>query len=343
MKPRNAGKSFKALFDDTLTNGDKPPIPALPWSRKKAGSSTPGSGLKREKSRALTPSSDEEDDWTAKPKLKSLEASGLMPPKPGRFGTRTVNRTRGVPGSLVPTKDDLHSEAGPPSASQFKLKVSGIPLGTSNPLRATNKRSLPDDLDDTNDVNATTSNTLLNLLIPPSPPPPDASKPSVPRCADKGKGKSGGRKKVKLLQDTKDADGEESGSLEDNETQVREIDPLARLPQVDSVDDAGSDWDTHWQAQEVLNDPAVSSVDLGILQVNLPAELQRVLAISPGGLRREAEEEKVVRELLYGSREIHYDSRKGGEIWDAGEESEHAEGTEEDWEGEPVPWEVGEL
>ncbi|KAM5530730.1 hypothetical protein V8D89_015590 [Ganoderma adspersum] len=350
MKPRTGRKNFQALFDDALTNGDKRPIKALPSSQKKVASSAPGSGLKREKSKALSPSSDEEDEWSAMPKLKSLEACGLMPPKPGRLGTRTVNGKRGIPRSLVPTKDDLHSAVGPSTASHSN--VSGVLLSqssSSDPLRANNKRTFPDDLDDTNDINATASNTLLDLpLIPPSPPPPDASKSTGPRYAEKGKGKSGpyGRKKAKLLPGAEGASDEEPGSVEDDEIQVREIDPLARLPQVDPVDDVGSDWETHWRTQDAPNDPAILStsfVDPGRFEVNLPDELQRVLAISPGSRRRETEEEKVVRGLLYGSRETHYDARKGGEIWDVGEESEHGEGTEEDWEAEPVPWEVGEL
>jgi hypothetical protein len=42
---------------------------------------------------------------------------------------------------------------------------------------------------------------------------------------------------------------------------------------------------------------------------------------------------------------MHYDPAKGGEIWDVGEEDQVWEDTEgeDDWEGEGVPWEVGEL
>ena len=60
----------------------------------------------------------------------------------------------------------------------------------------------------------------------------------------------------------------------------------------------------------------------------------------------EEEERKIANAVLYGRREGHYDA-KGFEVWDVGEMSEGAEGSrgdgEDDWEGEPVPWEAGEL
>lgn len=93
-------------------------------------------------------------------------------------------------------------------------------------------------------------------------------------------------------------------------------------------------------------------------EVNLPEDLRRVLALSPPPhVAPDSEEEaKLVRGLLYGRREGHYDPSRGGEIWGVGEVSEEEDvlglgqkrvrGREEDedeWEGEPVPWEVGEL
>lgn len=86
----------------------------------------------------------------------------------------------------------------------------------------------------------------------------------------------------------------------------------------------------------------------GSCEVNLPSDLARVLALSPSHTSsyiRDKTEQKVVKELLYGRRERHYDPQRGGIVYDVGEEdqSEGAEGGEDDWEGEPVPWEVGEL
>ncbi|EJF66913.1 hypothetical protein DICSQDRAFT_158554 [Dichomitus squalens LYAD-421 SS1] len=352
MKPRTGGRNFKVLFDDALTNGERRPMKVLSSSHKKSASSASGSGSKREISRALTPSSDEEEDWSLKPRLKSLEVSAAIPARSGQSTRRIVNKKRGIPGAFVPTKDDLRADIGPASTSQSKGPPgisSSLSGASSSSSRAGNKRTFPNDLDDTNDDNTTGSNALLNLpLLPPSPPPPDASKPSGPMYAEKRRGKSGplGRKKPKLLHGADGADDEGADSLEDDEIQVRELDPLAQLPAAGHVDDTGSDWEAHWGARQGSCESAAllaSSVDPGRFEVTLPDELQRVLAISPGGRKRETEEEKVVRGLLYGSRETHYDAAKGGEIWDVGEESEHGEGTEEDWEGDPVPWEAGEL
>ncbi|KAI0361367.1 hypothetical protein OH77DRAFT_1391322 [Trametes cingulata] len=340
MKPRTGGRNFKVLFDDVLPNGEKRPVKSLSSRKKSSSSQNVFPGAKREKSRALTPSSDEEEDWSLKPRLKSLTTAVMPPPKLSQAKSRTVNGKHGIPKALVPSKNDLWSEAGPPKSTLTRTS-------SSNPSsRPPNKRSLPDDQDDAQHDDTPSANTFLNLpLIPPSPPPPDASKSSGPRYAEKGKGKAAAlsRKKAKLFQDAGTAEDEDVEDSQEDEIQVKEIDPLAQLPKGEQ--DADSDWEAHWRASPDPDDPTVlsaSSVDPGKFEVNLPDELQRILAISPARAQ-ETDEEKVVRGLLYGRRETHYDPTKGGEIWDVGEDSDHAGGTEEEWEGEPVPWEAGEL
>ncbi|CDO73461.1 hypothetical protein BN946_scf185013.g96 [Trametes cinnabarina] len=344
MKPRAGGRNFKVLFDDVLPNGEKRPVRTLSSRKKTASSHNIFAGAKRERSRALTPSSDEEDDWSLKPRLKSLDAISAAPPaKRSQSKSRVVNGKRGLPKALVPGKNDLWSEVGRSTGSTTALIRT---TSTNLPSRSSNKRSLPDEHDDVEHENTSApANTFLNLpLIPPSPPPPDASKPSGPKYADKGKAAAFSRKKAKLLQDAGTAEDEDEDSPED-EIQVKEVDPLSRLPNPENAVDADSDWEAHWRAPPDPDDPAVlaaSSVEPGRFEVNLPDELQRILAISPSR-GKETEEEKLVRGLLYGRRETHYDPSKGGEIWDVGEDSENAAGTEEEWEGEPVPWQVGEL
>ncbi|RPD82322.1 hypothetical protein L226DRAFT_22696 [Lentinus tigrinus ALCF2SS1-7] len=345
MKPRSAGRNFKVLFDDALSNTGKRTVNGLP-SRKAHSSAPTVLGVKRASSRAFTPSSDEEDDWSLKPSLKSLGASTSVPAKLAHTKTRAVNGKYGIPKALVPTKDNLWADAGPSKASQSKVPSFSQNQSNSHaPSRPPNKRALDDDHDDVDHgTSPVTLNGYLNLpLIPPSPPPPDTSKPSGSKYADKGKAKAGlfGRKKAKLVGDGDAEAGAEDESPED-EIQVREIDPLTQPPKDVDPD---SDWEAHWRPRPDSDDPTALSTSgqTGKFEVNLPDELQRVLAISPGSRSRDTEEERAVRSLLYGSRETHYDASKGGEIWDIGEDSEHATGTEEEWEGEPVPWEVGEL
>jgi hypothetical protein len=93
--------------------------------------------------------------------------------------------------------------------------------------------------------------------------------------------------------------------------------------------------------------PDDSQLD-GHMEIDLPDKLRHVLALSSSDSRlRNVEEETIVASLLYGRREACYDPIKGGEIWDVGEQilplqAVDTEG-EDDWEGQPVPWEVGEL
>ena len=89
-------------------------------------------------------------------------------------------------------------------------------------------------------------------------------------------------------------------------------------------------------------DPASDDVP-GDLEVNLPDDLRRLLAISPSKAHT-TRDISMVRGVLYGERMSNYDAQKGGDVWDVGEIGE-ASGSqaEDDWEGEPVPWETGEL
>jgi len=110
------------------------------------------------------------------------------------------------------------------------------------------------------------------------------------------------------------------------------------------------DWDPLLHLGTRSHDPALEEhIDAnrhaaGTFSVNLPDKFRRVLAISPS--RSQDNEERVVHGLLYGIRTGQYDPSRGGDIWDVGETDECAlgdPGIEDDWESEPVPWEVGEL
>lgn len=105
------------------------------------------------------------------------------------------------------------------------------------------------------------------------------------------------------------------------------------------------------------NDPEeeceTDDVDLERTEGSLPNELRRVLVFESFKSRKNVnEEESVVKGLLSGRRVLHYDPHKGGEVWGAGEdERDELAGREDgvinegedEWEGDPIPWEVGEL
>ncbi|KAF9269997.1 hypothetical protein L218DRAFT_982685, partial [Marasmius fiardii PR-910] len=73
----------------------------------------------------------------------------------------------------------------------------------------------------------------------------------------------------------------------------------------------------------------------GLVEVNLPDKLKDLLALSFSDSRARDEnmkQELVVEKLLYGRRVGHYDSSRGGEIWDAGDVS----GPDDEDDGVPL-------
>jgi hypothetical protein len=105
------------------------------------------------------------------------------------------------------------------------------------------------------------------------------------------------------------------------------------------------------------NDPVEEhdSDDVGLdrTEGSLSSELRRGLVLESYKSRKNvSEEESVVKRLLSGRRVLHYDPNKGGEVWGVGEDetdelAERDGGVmnegEDEWEGDPIPWEVGEL
>jgi len=182
-------------------------------------------------------------------------------------------------------------------------------------------------------------------LLPPSP----TSGPSLGALKGKAKFAAAGRKKPRIAEED---DEDEDDSSENTVVRVHNRNRPPRTDQDVEGDDSDLDPTLAFgarKADDVLNHTATRADDpvpQGSLEVNLPDELRLVLSISQPN-EADNVNERVFRGLLKGSRVSSYDASRGGEVWDAGEDEDEDENRgdilDDDWEGEPVPWEVGEL
>ncbi|KAH0838157.1 hypothetical protein J3R83DRAFT_6408 [Lanmaoa asiatica] len=323
VKAPAGGKSFKLLFDDAL--------PALSIAKKPVGSfvaqldSPPHACFPQRTSAgpSVLPSFKLHHD----PKSRNITSGP----------EHRVSRIQGkTPAQIFPTKNHLPARPHKPT---FKTVVPEV----SQP-KTSIKRAL-----DGGDLVFEHRERSIPLqsqfpLIPPSPPPQD----STNRDAGKGKAKStASRKRLRVENEESDAD---EGVVSSDDITLKATISLDRgKHSYRHADDL--DWDPLLHLRTLNHDEAAKEqIDAnhhapGTFSIDLPDKFRRVLAISQSRCQN-ISEERVVRGLLYGDRVGHYDSSRGGDIWDAGETDEGAHGsveTEDDWEGEPVPWEVGEL
>ena len=238
------------------------------------------------------------------------------------------------------------------------------------------KRSLLEMESDISDTLASNSrHDNIPTLIPPSPPPEtDSSFTRKSKAQAKSRAMVVNRKKVKTTNSSPSEDESSEESGRDPQLKVKVVNAVSsRLLQGRRGD---SDWDENLDLDpdpilgytlrsKALSPRGIHSLREGSLaqgiglggkiQVDLPDRLRDVLALDVVDMEaRDKHAERVVEKLLYNRRTVHYDPDKGGEIWGAGEDSKptrigwdgealpDTEG-EEDWEGEPVPWEVAEL
>lgn len=363
VKRRADGKHFKLLFDEVPVAQQD--IRVHPPSRTKSivNSQGPFRDLPKKgitKSRAVSPDTDDEMDWegprVAGGKIKALDLSLNEKPE------KRKSFKNGFPRAVLPGKNDLWSAAPPSNVVHAvnTLPAIGVKPGPSKDAPRMGKRSMSRDDMDIDDVPDKAQDTSRPRLLPPSPPPPEAKSS---RYGDKGKGKNisaASRKKAKLLEALGDDEADDEDSF-DEDMHVKElawswnahttgkdgdipIDPAAGA-------DSEPEYDPTMYRPAPIPIPPESS-ESGKFEVDLPDDLKRVLALSPGPQKEDDVEKRIARELLYGRREGHYDANRGGEIWDVGEGSDkEEEGTHkkpvddegDEWEGEPVPWEVGEL
>lgn len=357
VKAPAGGKSFRLLFEETLP---KIGIAPVATATKLKGS------LSRSKSKSVSVSAGLFGDRLGKAANVSTlvkedvdQGNGVTAASTHLAGDIRKGTVISKPLFVTASQDDLFSSSDTrhPPGSEIE------------PRKSTNKRLLSDiDADTEDDIRNGTQITapIIPRLLPPSPPPVDSSRGSSKDFRDKGKGKAvadtgRSRKKAKMQEKVHDDEEEDSSeevqvklvgrngpkrlyrALTDNPNFEFDYDSDPIMPSHRGLRDEGA---ARVEGQDDDTNEEQSKLESGKFEVDLPDKLRRVLALSPSR-GRESKEERVVRGLLSGVRAIHYDAAKGGEIWDVGEEEvEHRGGDtegEDDWEGEPVPWEVGEL
>ncbi|KAF8516560.1 hypothetical protein BU17DRAFT_50765 [Hysterangium stoloniferum] len=319
------GKSFKPLFEETLPLSQ--PVPSNGGDtirgRAFARSKTMPGGLFGSKRK------DGGDD------RGTCAVRGVAVPLPngkgeGREASSLLNepnksKKRVLPGpkGLIPGKDDLFGDGAtpiPPPSGTRKRNLSKVADGEED------EAHVPDGWH----------------LLPPSPPPQNENG----RYNFKGKGKALRKgKKAKRASDAQNEGGEEDGASSDG-VDVKIVALHARPSSPGHDDELALEIDPEFHSH--LRNRAIdggrarsASPQLSRFDVDLPEEMQRMLALSPKDANREKEEEYVVKSLIRGRR------RGIAEVWGAGEFAGESEGVddiaEDDWEGEGVPWEVAEL
>lgn len=192
-------------------------------------------------------------------------------------------------------------------------------------------------------------------LLPPSPPPTVLNRASAKPSQLKGNSKTNkGRKKVKI--DEKPDNHDSDGLGPHAKLRIVHRKTTRALHSVEDMDDFKLDSDsiigyTRFSALHPSS-PISDSLHHGSIEIDLPDQLRSMLALRSSASKAQvSEEDQLVKGLLYGRRVTHYDPNKGGEIWDIGEDNlgsldedknRYTDG-EDEWESEPVPWEVGEL
>lgn len=325
------GKSFKLLFDESsapintgLLNG-KAPI-GRTKSTTKSGSLFGTAALSNV---------DDDMEWGIEDNDLG-EAKSKIP----------------VNGKLFPG-NGLANESKPVKATSSRVD----PPAKKSPLKRTSAKR---PLSDTEMVGIEEAASTGQALLPPSPPPTDM--PAQTKGKGKAKPKSNVRRKKAKISDS---DGEADDDELDIPVKIVDRTHARRFKQPAPGAENDLDFDADpilgYTRHVVPQTDTTAALDVeqdggdttGTFEVDLPEKLRQVLALeSAEAEARDSREERVFKGLLYGKRSSHYDPIKGGDIWDAGEDDVRVdeEGVvrrdtegEDDWEGEPVPWEVGEL
>ena len=337
VKQPTGNRSFTVLFEETL--------PPLMWEPNESDTHTQATSQSPVLGQPL-PSFDEELGW--------LKNSNVLRDKPKRH--IHVHKSRVA--QEAPNEAST-SSAGNEHESLRPVKRSLLEMESDAPPRNSRQDDIP-------------------TLIPPSPPPEtDSSSTQRSKMQMKSRAAAAAASRKRAKTSNSDPSGDESseGSGGDLLFKVKVVNALASRSLQGGRGD--SDWDENLEIDPdpilsyalrprahsprgiqspLERDPIQHRTGLGgKVDVDLPDKLRDVLALDVVDMEaRDKHAQRVVEKLLYNRRTVHYDPDKGGEIWDVGEDVKSTrigwdgkvlldtEG-EEDWEGEPVPWEVAEL
>ena len=327
MKPTpSKGGAFKLLFEggagDVTTQGRRVRSPMDPVDTRHG---LFRSKSRRERSMSRSSGSESPSDNHQTLKMKSSEGNPIKDSTTSRTAKRLFPNRFG--------KNDLFGAAEPSETTRQAIQTGHM----ENPQGITSaKRSLADTESDAPDP---LYPNHRSALLPPSPPP--ASSSSAYTSTRKGKAKGPIRKRPKLPEDSGDED--EGGT--DLHVKVREWSWQRReTSRATELSDEELDHILDLSAHDRPSSPGpMNEYTPGDFEVNLPEDLRSLLAISPSKAHT-TRDVSMVRGVLYGERTSSYDARRGGAIWEVGEIGEASDSqAEDDWEGEPVPWETGEL
>ena len=331
MKPPPKGGAFKLLFEGAA--GDDISQDGRARSQRVPVDARLGISLsKSQRARSMSGSSTSETLPDNHPNLKMNASEGNST----KDSTKPRTEKRLFPNGFG--KNDIFGTAQPSEA----LRPDPERAKQAEHIGQSSQRTSPAQADTSPNAPDTFCLNHRPPLLPPSPPP--AASGSVYPGKGKGRVKVTGptRKRTKLSEDSGD---EQDEGRTDLHVKIREWSwqrcdtGLAMSPSMEELDPVFG-----LGAHDRPSSPGPASDDVpGDIEVNLPDDLRRVLAISPSKAHT-TRDVNMVRGVLYGERTSSYDARKGGDIWDVGEIGEAADSqAEDDWEGEPVPWETGEL
>ncbi|KAH9178635.1 hypothetical protein EDB89DRAFT_963611 [Lactarius sanguifluus] len=326
MKRLPKGGAFKLLFEGGA--GDVVTQEGPSRSRKVPSNSGLGLfGSKSQRARSVSTSSDSEtlSDNHQAPEMKASDGISV------KYSAKSRIEKRLYPDGPAFRKNnrlDMMELTGPKQVIQVDRTVE-----YSQGITAT-KPSLGDTESDSRD---TLCPNHRPALLPPSPPPAGSSSAHV----GKRKAKGPIAKRTKVPEDS----GREDEDGADVHVKIREWSwQLRKSSHV--TDTLAEDLDPvlGFGAHDRQSSPGPMIDDTpGDIVVNLPDDLRRLLAISPSKAQP-TRDIGVVRGVLYGERTSNYDAQRGGDIWGVGEVDDANDSqAEDDWEGEPVPWETGEL